>query len=291
MVDVVDLAAAVLQLDQHLEDRQDVGLAQRAHGVVGFETEPRVHLDPADRRKVVALGVEKQAVEQRLGGFQGRRLARAHDPVNIDQRVLAGGVFVDRERAADVGADGDVVDVEHRQFGNPDLDHLRQRRGGDLIAGFEINLAGLFVDQVGGVIAADQLLVADEDVLEPGVAQPPRRARRHPLARRKHDLAAARIAQIVGQLALEVIGVELGHPALRAVAKDDRPVEPRKNLFLRHAGGLSGLQRLGVGPALRAKLLGGSVVERHQEGCRRQFAAPVDAHVDVVLGVELEIEP
>ena len=35
----------------------------------------------------------------------------------------------------------------------------------------------------------------------------------------------------------------------------------------------------------------GDVVERQQQRRRRQFAAPVDADIDVVLGVELEIEP
>ena len=116
MVDIVDLAAAVLQLDQHLEDREDVLLAQRAHRVVGLELEARVHLDPADRREIVALGVEEQAVEQRLGGLQGRRLARAHDTVDVDQRVLAGRVLVDRQRVADIRPDRHMVDVEHRQL-------------------------------------------------------------------------------------------------------------------------------------------------------------------------------
>ena len=49
----------------------------------------------------------------RLGGFDRRRLARAHDAVDVEQRVLADGVLVDAQRVADVGADGDVVDVEH----------------------------------------------------------------------------------------------------------------------------------------------------------------------------------
>ena len=54
---------------------------------------------------------------------------------------------------------------------------------------------------------------------------------------------------------------------------------------------LAGLQVLAVGLALGALLLGGGVVERQQQRRRRQFAAPVDADIDVVLGVELEIEP
>ena len=116
MVDVVDLAAAVLELDQHLEDRQDVLLAQDADRVRGLEAEPRVHLDPADRREVVALAVEEQALEQRLGGLERRRLARPHDPVDVDQRLFARGVLVDRQRVAHVGADVDVVDRQRRDF-------------------------------------------------------------------------------------------------------------------------------------------------------------------------------
>ena len=64
MVDVVDLALAVAQVDQRLDDREDVLLAQRAHGVLGLEVEAHVHLDAADRGEVVALEVEEQAVEQ-----------------------------------------------------------------------------------------------------------------------------------------------------------------------------------------------------------------------------------
>ena len=117
MVDVVDLAAAVLEVDQHLEDGEDVLLAQRADRVLGLEAQARVHLDAADRRKVVALAVEEQAVEQRLGGLQRRRLARAHDAVDVDQRVLARRVLVDQQRVADVGPAGDVIEREHRQLG------------------------------------------------------------------------------------------------------------------------------------------------------------------------------
>ena len=121
MVDVVDVAAPVLEIDEHVEDREDVLLAQRPDRVVGRQLEPRVHLDPADRRQIVALGVEEQAVEQRLGGLQGRRLAGTHDAVDVDQRVLAGRVLVDRQRVADVGAlalraAADEVDVEDRQL-------------------------------------------------------------------------------------------------------------------------------------------------------------------------------
>ena len=78
MVDVVDLALAVAQVDQRLDDGQDVFLAQRAMGVGRIEFEAHVHLDAADRGQVVALGVEEQRLEHGLrrircvGGSPGR---------------------------------------------------------------------------------------------------------------------------------------------------------------------------------------------------------------------------
>ena len=77
-----------------------------------FEVEAHVHLDAADGRQVVAVAVEEQRVEHRFGGFERRRLARTHDAVDVEQRVLAALVLVDVERVADIGADIDVVDVE-----------------------------------------------------------------------------------------------------------------------------------------------------------------------------------
>ena len=116
IVDVVDLALAVAQVDQRLDHGQDVFLAQHAHGVRALELEAHVHLDAADGREVVALAVEEQRLEHGLGGFERRRLARAHHAVDVEQRVLARLVLVDVQRVADVGADIDVVDVEERQF-------------------------------------------------------------------------------------------------------------------------------------------------------------------------------
>ena len=116
MVDVVDLALAVAQTDQRLDHREDVVLAQDAHGVVDGEVETHVHLDAADRGQVVALRIEEQRLEHVLRRVDRRRLARTHDAIDVEQRFLARHVLVDRERVADIGADIDVVDVEDRQF-------------------------------------------------------------------------------------------------------------------------------------------------------------------------------
>ena len=135
-------------------------LAQRAHGVGHvLEAQAHVHLHAADRREVVAVDVEEQAAEQRLGRLQRRRLARTHDAVDVDQRVFAVGVLVDRQRVADVRADIDVVDRQRRQHGRCRPPRARSSTGlGDLLAGLDVDLAGLLVDQVDGDVAAEQLL-------------------------------------------------------------------------------------------------------------------------------------
>ncbi len=116
VVDVVDLAAAVAQVHQRLDHRENVLLAQRALGVGRVEVEAHVHLDAADRRQVVALGVEEQRLEHRLGAFDGRRLAGTHHAIDVEESVLARGVLVDLQRVADVRPDVDMVDVEDRQL-------------------------------------------------------------------------------------------------------------------------------------------------------------------------------
>ena len=116
MVDVVDLALAVAQVDQRLDDGEDVFLAQRAMGVGRIEFEAHVHLDAADRGQVVALAVEEQRLEHGLRRIQRRRLARTHHAIDVEQRVFTRHVLVGMQRVADIGADIDVVDVEQRQF-------------------------------------------------------------------------------------------------------------------------------------------------------------------------------
>ncbi len=116
MIDVVDFTLAVAQIDQGADDGDDVFFAKDPHGVRRIEIEPHVHLHASHGREVVALGIEEQRLEHVLRGIERRRLARAHDAINVEQRVFARHVLVDAERVADIGADIDVVDVEQRQF-------------------------------------------------------------------------------------------------------------------------------------------------------------------------------
>ena len=104
---VLDLDLAVLgdaeelgQGDELLDQREDVVVRQRAGLEVDVEAQARVELVAADAREVVALGVEEELVEQRVGGVDRRRLARALLLEELDERALLGlrrlGVALDR---------------------------------------------------------------------------------------------------------------------------------------------------------------------------------------------------
>ncbi len=142
IVDVIDFAAAVAQFRQRFDDGQDVFLAQNAHRVLGIEAQAHIHLDAADAGQIVAFGIEEQLAEQSLGGVERRRLAGTHDAIDIDQRLFAGVVLVHRHGVADIGADGDAIDIDH-----VDLVEIRFRQmfeigSGQLVARFHIDFAG-----------------------------------------------------------------------------------------------------------------------------------------------------
>ncbi len=267
MVDVVDLALAVAQIHQRLDDGEDVFLAQRALGVGRIEVEAHVHLDAADRGEVVTLGVEEQRLEHRLRRIQRRRLARAHHAVDVEQRVLARHVLVGRERVADIGTDIDVVDVEQRQFLVAVLVEHLHRLVGDFLAGLGVDFTGLRVDEVLGDVVADQLLIGQTQRLQPLLLELTGGTNGELLAGLEHDLAGVGVDQIVdGRVAAETVGVERNAPAFLGPLVEDLLVE-------------RGQDRLAV------------EAEGEHQRRHRNLAATVDTRIDDVLGVELDVEP
>ena len=268
MIDVVDLAAAVAQVHQRLDHREDIILAQGALGVGRVEVEAHVHLHPADRREVVTLGVEEQRLEHRLGALDRRRLARTHDTIDVEQGVLARGVLVDLERVADIGADIDMVDVEHRQLLEAGLQQLGERLLGDLLASLGVDFTGLRVIEVLGDILAVKVGVGSAQRLQPLLRELARRAHGQFLAGLDHDRAGVGVDNVGGGLdPPHPLGVERHAPAaVLEMGIDDAAIEGRKDLL-----------------AVEAK--------RIEKRGHRNLAPPVDARIDDVLGVELDIEP
>ena len=159
-----------------------------------------------------------------------------------------------------------MVDVQHLDGGEAVLFQQGDRGLVQLVAGLGVDLACLVVDGVVGQIFGDQGVGGQRQRLD-RLAQLLGGARADLLAGLSHHFAGVGVDQ-----------VELGlhpAPAFRLVRRDPAFAA----LLVRH-GLVEGLQDF---LAVHA--------QTHQEGRGRQLAAAVDADIDHVLGVELEVQP
>ena len=280
VVDIVDLALAVAQLDQSLDAGDDVLVAEGAHGVGGVEIEAHVHLHAAHGRKIIALAVEEQGIEQGRSGVDGRRLARAHDTVDVHERGFAVHVLVGGHGVAHVGADIDVVDIKNRDRLDARIEQLFQRAadqgairidlGGKLVTGLDIDRAIFFVDDVFGDVFANDMRERHEKLADLALFdQLLDGARGHFLAGLGDHFAGLGVDQVIGRAgAACALGEELGDPVLALFLElvFDGLVIGIHDAFLIHS-------------------------ERIKERRHRQLAATVDAREHKILGVKLEIQP
>ena len=148
VVDVVDHAAAVAQLDQVADRLEDVALGEDLGLDRLVDLELVVQLEPADLRQVVALGVEEQVVEQRLRRVEGRRIAGPQAPVDLHDRLFRALELVGEQRVAQVRTDVEVVDEEDLDALDAAVAQLVELGLGELLVALEEHLAGVLVDDV-----------------------------------------------------------------------------------------------------------------------------------------------
>src|SRR3546814_4115055 len=123
--DLVDFALAIFKVHQFLDDSDNVFAAQRGDRILGIEIETHVELDAADGRKIVTFRIEKQAVEQRFRCLTRGRFARAHDAINIGERMIAIFRLVCLQRVAHPGASSNMINIEQLEMVDPRLVELR----------------------------------------------------------------------------------------------------------------------------------------------------------------------
>ena len=244
-------------------------MGQRARVDVHVQTEARVELVAPDARQVIALGVEEQLVEQRLGVVDRRRLAGALLLEQLDQCALfgAGRLSVGLDRVANVQRvleqleDLLVGRVPHR---------AQQHRHGQL---------ALAVD-------ADEHLALLVDLeLQPGAARGHQVGNEHLLLAvlGLHQVGARRAHELGDDHALGAVDHErpaLGHP--REVAHEHRLLANLSRLAVderdRHR------QRAGVGQVLLTALLevGDRLVEHELAELHGEVAGVVLDRRDVI---------
>ncbi|VDM15228.1 unnamed protein product, partial [Wuchereria bancrofti] len=266
VVDVVDDALAVTDVDQGLEYGNDVFLAQHARTFDLGATDTTVELHAAHGGQVVTLGAEEQVVEQGLGSVLGWRLAGTHHAVDLDQRFQLIGGAVDLQGIGDERTAIDVVGVQGLEANDVGLGHLGQQVGGQLGVALGDDLAGGRVhDGLGSGTA--------NDVIE-----------------RNFQLLDASLVQLVDVASRDTTALLHDHLAAGVLDVQDRDFTTQT---LRHQlqAQTVVLNVVDVGVVEGIQHFFGAIAECAQQNGRRQFAATVDTHEYRVLRIELEVQP
>ena len=89
VVDIVDFAFAVFQIEDDLRDANNVIIAEGTLSVFRWliardgHFQTGVHFHPANRRQVITLAIKEELIEQSVCRFLGWWLTRAHNTVNV----------------------------------------------------------------------------------------------------------------------------------------------------------------------------------------------------------------
>ena len=164
VVDVIDIATAIAQVDQDFDNRQNVFVGQhhRAGGLGAAHL--GVELHAAHARQVIGVGVVEQALEQRLHGVFGRRLAGAHHAVDGHARRELVCSLIGAQGLRDVGTLVQLVGVDARHIFNARGTQLLQQHIGQLFVGLGNDFAGVGFHNIAGYDTAEQKVFRDADV-------------------------------------------------------------------------------------------------------------------------------
>ena len=266
VVDVVDDAFTITDVDQSLQYGNDVFFAQDARTFDLGTTDTTVELHPANGGEVIALRAEEQVVEQSLGSIFGWRLARTHHAIDLDQRfqLVAGGVDLQSVRNERTAVD--VVGVQRFDANNLGLGDFCQDLGVQLGVALCQDFTGSRVhDSLGGGTPQD-VVQRYIQLFDTGFFQ-------------LVDVASGDTTTLLdNNLALVILDVQNGNFTTQALRHQ---LQAQALAFhVEYVGGVESIQHFFSG-----------VTQRAQQNRCRQLAATVDTDEHAVFRVELEVQP
>ena len=268
VIDVVDLALAVLEVDEVADGFQDVALGE--NGVVErlVELELVVQLEATDLGQIVALGIEEEVAEEILRRLDRGRIARAQAAVDLHDRLIGGLQLVRDKGIAKEGTDVQIIDEQDLDASDAVFAQFFQLGFGQLFIALKNDLARGFVDDVRRSHFANQLGNLDRQALDVGVLQ--------------------LLDSELGELA---VLLDQNFARLRVAHIPRRPLARKQIVLDGLCVFLPRLEEDGFRVVVVVEQVLGGVAKRAQKDRRVQLAPPVDAHIEEILGIELEIEP
>ena len=232
VIDIVDIAATVLQVEDRGHDSHNVFLAEDADIIRAIEVEAHVHFDPANGRQVIPLRIEEELVEQGFSRFLGRWLTRAHDTVNVGERFKTRLVLVSRKRVAEPWTTRRTVNIQKSKLFNACVTKFSNELFGQLFTRFSVDLTGFVVHDVVCTELAFERRARNENVLKATFGKLARLDGRQLLASLSCDFAGIRIDQIKARLrAAPCVRLERRGPASLVQAINGMRVERVEHVF------------------------------------------------------------
>ncbi|SQA03778.1 Uncharacterised protein [Serratia marcescens] len=265
VVDIVHFALAVTDIDELLHHFDDVVFAQDARTFDLVAQQRTVELHTANRGQIVAVFGEEQVLEQAFGSFARWRLTRAHHAVDFYQRAQTIGGRIDAQRFRDVRAVIQIVGEQRFDALVAGLAQLGQQIQRQLHVGCADQFAGIGIDIVFRDHFARDVLYRYFNALNVVFFQLTDMTSGDATAFLYVDLAVGFDVERSG-LTTQALWHQLHLQLVVTDFEDDLVKEQVEDLF-------------------------SGVVQRAQNDGRRQFAATVNTHEQVVLRIELEVQP
>ena len=120
VIDIINLTAAVTQLNQNLDRFEDV-LVRQCHGArnVVTTTQTAVHLHATYARQIVSIFAVEQALEECLNGIFSWRLTRTHHAIDRYARSHLIRCFICTQGLRNEWSTIEVVGVKRLDFADP----------------------------------------------------------------------------------------------------------------------------------------------------------------------------
>ena len=169
MVNVIDTALAVADVDQYAQHVKDVLTIQHTRAFHFFTPDTPIELHASNPRQVIALFGKEEVFEQILSCILGRRLAGTHHSVNFNQRFEFALGRIDIQRAGNIGSLVQVINVEDIQFLDARITQDLKQFLGHFSISVRQNLTGFFIDNGFCNNLSDQVLIWDFQCFHTGL--------------------------------------------------------------------------------------------------------------------------
>ena len=268
MVNIVNSTNPISEIDDILHHGDHIFQGQQPVFQGNVQPKLLVHLDPANHRQIISLGIEEQVAEQRPGNFRCWRISRAKPFVNLANSIILSLSFGRRNGVANGGIRQFLINAKNFNLTQLILFYNLKNAFGDLRIRLDLYLAGLGINNFVKQVTTNQAFRVNLNLHRLG----------HPaqLLAYGHGNFLAGLKQNIIRFRIDNILFDL-EPDHQALATHKAPgILIDADLLDRIIGFENGL-------VIHAKGL--------QQDSRRQFAAAVNLYIQNIFNIELEIHP